>query len=66
MAANRALAGSTLFAIVLGGPSFDGYGRLTDTFKGGGAILIAPILLGAMILIGLGARPAAAARRATG
>jgi uncharacterized membrane protein YedE/YeeE len=49
------LAG-TLFALVAGGPLFDGYGWLTDTFAGSERVLIAPILLGAGVAIGYGAK----------
>ncbi|MDQ3240712.1 MAG: YeeE/YedE family protein [Actinomycetota bacterium] len=52
------MAGSVLFAILYGGPSFEGYGWLTATFKGDAAILIAPILVVAGVLIGFGAKAA--------
>ena len=52
------VAGSVLFAILYGGPSFEGYGWLTATFKGDAAILIAPILVVAGVLIGFGAKAA--------
>jgi uncharacterized membrane protein YedE/YeeE len=48
--------GGTLFALSAGGPDFHGYGWLTDTFTGAGRILIAPILLGAGVAIGYGAK----------
>jgi uncharacterized protein len=46
----------TLFALIAGGPDFHGYGWLTDTFTGTRRILIAPILLGAGVAIGYGAK----------
>lgn len=52
------VAGSLLFAVLSGGPSFEGYGWLTATFEGEGRIMIAPILLVAGILIGFGAKAA--------
>ncbi len=52
------VAGSVLFAILYGGPSFEGYGWLTAIFKGDAAILIAPILVVAGVLIGFGAKAA--------
>jgi uncharacterized protein len=51
------LAG-TLFALIAGGQTFEGYGWLTDTFTGSGRILIGPILLAAGIAIGYGAKVA--------
>ena len=48
----------TLFALIAGGQTFEGYGWLTDTFTGTGRILIAPILLVAGIAIGYGAKVA--------
>jgi uncharacterized membrane protein YedE/YeeE len=51
-------AGGTLFAVLAGGPGFHGYGWLTDTFHGGGRVVVAIILLGAGVLIGYGARTA--------
>ena len=52
------VAGAAGFALVAGGPDFHGYGWLTDTFgaTGGGAILVAAILLGCGLLIGLGSK----------
>jgi uncharacterized protein len=52
------VAGSVLFALLRGGPGFEGYGWLTDTFTGPAAIFIAPILVVAGILIGFGAKAA--------
>jgi uncharacterized membrane protein YedE/YeeE len=52
------LAGGIIFAIANGGASFDGYGWLTRTFDGAGAIFIAAILLGCGVLIGYGAKTA--------
>lgn len=45
-----------LFALIAGTQTFHGYGWLTDTFTGAERILIAPILLGAGIAIGYGAK----------
>jgi uncharacterized protein len=50
------LRGGTLFAVVAGGPSFHGYGWLTETFSGADRAWIAPILAGAGVLIGYGAK----------
>lgn len=50
------VAGGLLFAILGGGPSFEGYGWLTATFSGEAAIVIAPILIVAGALIGFGAK----------
>ena len=52
------VAGGLLFALVRGGPGFEGYGWLTDTFEGSGRILIAVILLVAGAMIGFGAKTA--------
>jgi uncharacterized protein len=52
------LAGGTLFAVLRGGATFEGYGWLTDTFEGGAQVVIAPVLLGAGVLIGFGAKTA--------
>ena len=52
------VAGGLAFALVRGGPGFEGYGWLTDTFEGSGRILIAVILLVAGVLIGFGAKTA--------
>lgn len=49
-------AAGTLFALIAGGASFGGYGWLTDAFSGSGEVLIAPILLGAGVAIGYGAK----------
>ena len=50
--------GGAVFALAAGGPGFDGYGWLTDTFTGDRRWLIAPILLAAGALIGFGAKTA--------
>ena len=52
------LASGVLFGVVRGGPSFTGYGWLTETFRGPNTVWIAPILLAAGVLIGLGAKRA--------
>jgi uncharacterized membrane protein YedE/YeeE len=52
------VAGGLVFLILHGGPSFEGYGWLTETFTGSSAIVIAPILLVAGVLIGFGAKAA--------
>jgi uncharacterized membrane protein YedE/YeeE len=52
------IAGGAGFALVAGGPDFEGYGWLTDTFHGAGQVLIALLLLIAGVLIGFGARSA--------
>ena len=52
------VAGGLAFALVRGGPGFEGYGWLTDTFEGSGGILIAVILLVAGVMIGFGAKTA--------
>ena len=51
-------AGGLVFALVRGGPDFEGYGWLTRTFEGDGRIFIAVVLLGAGVLIGFGAKTA--------
>jgi uncharacterized membrane protein YedE/YeeE len=45
-----------LFTLIWGGPDFHGYGWLTDTFTGSERVWIAPILVGAGVLIGFGAK----------
>ena len=50
------LAGGTVYALARGGPGFDGYGWLTDTFTGPGEILIGVILIAAGVAIGFGAK----------
>jgi uncharacterized membrane protein YedE/YeeE len=50
--------GGTVFALAAGGPSFHGYGWMTDTFDGSGRIGIPFLLLGAGVLIGYGAKAA--------
>jgi uncharacterized membrane protein YedE/YeeE len=52
------LIGAVAFTLVAGGPDFHGYGWLTDTFHGNARWLIAPILAGAGVLIGYGAKTA--------
>ncbi len=52
------VAGGVLFAILHGGPSFEGYGWLTATFTGDAAVIVAPILIVAGVLIGFGAKAA--------
>jgi uncharacterized membrane protein YedE/YeeE len=52
------LLGGTVFALAAGGPDFHGYGWLTATFHGNARWLIAPILAGAGVLIGYGAKTA--------
>lgn len=49
------LAGGTVYAVVHGGPGFQGYGWLTDTF---GPVTVAAILLVAGALVGFGAKTA--------
>ena len=51
------IAGAAAFAVIAG-PGFEGYGWLTRTFTGGEEWLIAPILFGAGLLIGYGAKTA--------
>jgi uncharacterized protein len=50
------VAGGLLFALVRGGPGFDGYGWLTRTFSSD--LAIGAILLVAGLLIGFGAKTA--------
>ena len=50
------LVGGALFALARGEQGFSGYGWLTDTFDGAGALVIGPVLLGAGVLIGFGAK----------
>jgi uncharacterized protein len=52
------LLGGTAFAVVAGGPSFHGYGWLTDSIHGAAQVAIVPILLVAGVLIGYGAKVA--------
>ena len=51
-------AGAVAFALVAGGPDFNGYGWLTSTFTGDARWLVAPILGAAGVLIGYGAKTA--------
>jgi uncharacterized membrane protein YedE/YeeE len=48
--------GGGLFALIAGGPDFHGYGWLTAALHGSARIWIAPILVGAGLLIGYGAK----------
>ena len=50
------ILGGTVFALAAGGPDFHGYGWLTDTFDGSAQVVVGPILLGAGVLIGFGAK----------
>lgn len=50
--------GGTVFALAAGGPSFHGYGWMTDTLDGNSQIAIPFLLLGAGVLIGYGAKAA--------
>ncbi len=52
------LAGGTLFVLLAGAPSFEGYGWLTRTFEGGGEVAIGGLLLVSGVLIGFGAKTA--------
>jgi uncharacterized membrane protein YedE/YeeE len=52
------LIGAVAFTLVAGGPDFRGYGWLTATFHGNARWLIAPLLAGAGVLIGYGAKTA--------
>jgi uncharacterized membrane protein YedE/YeeE len=52
------VAGGLAFALLRGGPGFDGYGWLTLAFEGDGRVFIAVILLAAGVLIGFGAKTA--------
>jgi uncharacterized protein len=52
------IGGGAAFALIAGGPDFHGYGWLTDTFHGGGRVLVAALLLVAGVLIGFGSKTA--------
>jgi uncharacterized membrane protein YedE/YeeE len=52
------VAGGAAFALIAGGPDFDGYGWLTDTFHGSAQIVVAVVLLLAGVLIGFGSKTA--------
>ena len=52
------VAGGTLFGVLHGGPGFDGYGWLTDTFGGGREGVAVAVLVAAGALIGFGAKTA--------
>ena len=45
-----------MYALAAGGPDFHGYGWLTDHLTGSAELAIGPILLGAGVLIGYGAK----------
>ena len=47
------LLGGTVFALAAGGPNFHGYGWLTDSFDDA---LVGPVLVGAGVLVGYGAK----------
>ena len=51
------VAGAVVFGLVAG-PTFDGYGWLTDTFTGDWRWVVAPILFTAGLMIGFGAKTA--------
>ena len=51
------VAGAVVFGLVAG-PTFDGYGWLTDTFTGDWRWVVAPILFAAGLMIGFGAKTA--------
>jgi len=50
------ILGGTVYALAAGGPGFHGYGWLTDNLTGSADLAIGPILLGAGVLIGYGAK----------
>ncbi|HEX4720170.1 MAG TPA: YeeE/YedE thiosulfate transporter family protein [Thermoleophilaceae bacterium] len=50
--------GGAVFALIAGGPDFNGYGWLTDAFTGSSRVWIVPILFAAGVLIGYGAKVA--------
>ena len=50
------VAGAATFALIAGGPTFDGYGWLTATFHGSSQVWIGVILLVSGALIGYGAK----------
>ena len=52
------LVGGTLFVLLRGAPTFEGYGWLTETFHGGGQVAIGLLLLVSGVLIGFGAKTA--------
>ena len=52
------VAAAVLFVVLRGGPSFSGYGWLTDAFRGASAFWIGPVLVAAGVLIGFGAKRA--------
>src|SRR5690349_25002209 len=60
------LVGGTVFAVAAGGPTFHGYGWLTDTFHGDARVAIPLVLLGAGALIGYGAKSSAGCTAGTG
>ncbi|MDQ3676159.1 MAG: YeeE/YedE family protein [Actinomycetota bacterium] len=53
------VVGAVGFSLIEGGPSFHGYGWMTDTFSGtSGTIVIGAILVACGVLIGFGAKTA--------
>jgi uncharacterized membrane protein YedE/YeeE len=52
------LGGAGLYGLVAGNLGDSGYGWLTRTFTGEARLLVAPILLGAGVLVGYGAKTA--------
>src|SRR2546423_10058051 len=52
------IVGAAVYALIAGGPDFHGYGWLTTTFTGDSRFLVAPILVVAGVLIGVGAKVA--------
>ena len=50
------MASGALYVLIWGSPVFNGYGWLTDAFKGDSEVWIAPILVLAGIAIGYGAK----------
>lgn len=51
--------GAIGFSLIKGGPSFHGYGWMTETFNGtGGGIIVGAILVASGALIGFGAKTA--------
>ena len=51
-------ASGAVYALLWGGPAFEGYGWLTDTFTGSDRAWIPVLLLGSGVLIGYGAKVA--------
>ena len=48
--------GAAAFALLAGGPTFEGFGWLTETFSGSGEVWIGAILFVSGVLIGYGAK----------